>query len=521
MNDDTTAKKDTATPLVDNLPEGKVKEDLKKRLAAVKTATVTVNDRNSDGVPDSQAEANAAAEAAVKAAEDAAKAGQDKKAEVEKDGAVNPAEKAEVDNLNDDTTAKKHTATPLVDNLPEGKVKEDLKKRLAAVKTATVTVNDRNSDGIPDSQAEANAAAEAAVKAAEEAGQKGYAKKAEIEKDGIVNPAEKAELDKLNEDTAGKKATAAPLVNSLPNGEFKDALLARLAKVKFANVTVNDKNSDGIADDEAAAKAAAEVAVKAAEDAAKAGQAKKTEVEKDGVVNPAEAAEIDKLNANTTGKKATAAPLVNSLPNGEFKDALLARLAKVNTVSVTVNDQDSNGRADSIDKAFADAESAVKAAEAAAKAGEAKKAEVEQDGVVTPTEKGAVDTLNIDTIAKKTTAETLVNNLPEGEAKAALKARLEKVTTVTVEVSKVRPDNGEKPNTPEQPKEDSDSEKPAEPEKSAPGQSGQSDSNVQKSSVLPNTGESNTMIPWSAAALSILVGLGLVATGRKKEDEEA
>ncbi|MBD3948488.1 GA-like domain-containing protein [Aerococcaceae bacterium zg-1292] len=521
LNDDTTAKKDTATPLVDNLPEGKVKEDLKKRLAAVNTATVTVNDKNSDGVPDSQAEANAAAEAAVKAAEDAAEAGKDKKAEIEKDGIVNPAEKAELDKLNEDTAGKKSTAAPLVNSLPNGEFKDALLARLAKVKFATVTVNDKNSDGIPDDEAAAKAAAEAAVKAAEDAAKAGQAKKTEVEKDGVVNSAEAAEIDKLNADTTGKKSTAAPLVNSLPNGEFKDALLARLAKVNTVNVTVNDKNSDGIADDEAAAKAAAEAAVKAAEEAGQKGYAKKAEIEKDGVVNSAEAAEIDKLNADTTGKKSTAAPLVNSLPNGEFKDALLARLAKVNTVSVTVNDQDSNGRADSIDKAFADAESAVKAAEAAAKAGEAKKAEVEQDGVVTPTEKGAVDTLNIDTIAKKTTAETLVNNLPEGEAKAALKARLEKVTTVTVEVSKVRPDNGEKPNTPEQPKEDSDSEKPAEPEKSAPGQSGQSDSNVQKSSVLPNTGESNTMIPWSAAALSILVGLGLVATGRKKEDEEA
>ncbi|WP_142325255.1 GA-like domain-containing protein, partial [Streptococcus agalactiae] len=71
LNDVTTEKKGTATPLVDSLPEGPVKEALKARLDQVTTS-----------------------EAAVKAAEDAAQAGKDKKAEVEADGVVNPDEKS-------------------------------------------------------------------------------------------------------------------------------------------------------------------------------------------------------------------------------------------------------------------------------------------------------------------------------------------------------------------------------------------------------------------------------------------
>ncbi|MBF6979339.1 MucBP domain-containing protein, partial [Aerococcaceae bacterium zg-BR22] len=84
-----------------------------------------------------------------------------------------------------------------------------------------------------------------------------------------------------------------------------------------------------------------------------------------------------------------------------------------------------------------------------------------------------------------------------------------------------KPGNPEDPSMPEAPKEKPTPEKPAEPGQPTPEQPGQNKGEVKKSAVLPNTGEASTMIGWSAAALSILAGLGLVATGRKKEDEEA
>ncbi|KLK59462.1 peptidase, partial [Streptococcus agalactiae] len=186
-----------------------------------------------------------AAEAAVKAAEDAAQAGKDKKAEVEADGVVNPDEKSAVDGLNDVTTEKKGTATPLVDSLPEGPVKEALKARLDQVTTSEVTVNDADSNGKPDSQDAAEAAAEAAVKAAEDAAQAGKDKKAEVEADGVVNPDEKSAVDGLNDVTTEKKGTATPLVDSLPEGPVKEALKARLDQVTTSEVTVNDADSNG------------------------------------------------------------------------------------------------------------------------------------------------------------------------------------------------------------------------------------------------------------------------------------
>ncbi|WP_446451181.1 polysaccharide lyase family 8 super-sandwich domain-containing protein [Tuanshanicoccus lijuaniae] len=214
-------------------------------------------------------------------------------------------------------------------------------------------------------------------------------------------------------------------------------------------------------------------------------------------------------------------------------------------------------------KALATAEAAVKDAEVAAKAGQDKKIEIEKDNLISPAELADIDNLNKVTIKTKAVATSLVDKLPNGPEKVALKARLDKVTIVTLEVTKVQPDNDNKPSVPEQPekpnvpeqpekpnvpeqpekpnvpeqpekpsepktpeipKEDKENQvpaKPAAPSQPAPEQSTQNDGNIQKSSVLPNTGELSVIFPWSAAALSILVGLGLVITERKKEDEEA
>ncbi|WP_270720929.1 GA-like domain-containing protein, partial [Enterococcus faecalis] len=134
-------------------------------------------------------------------------------------------------------------------------------------------------------------------------------------------------------------------------------------------------------------------AVKAAEDAGKAGADKKAEVETDGLVTPEEKAAVDGLSDTTTAKKEDASKLVDALPEGPVKDSLKDRLDKVTTSEVTVNDADSNGKADDVDLAEKAAADAVKAAEDAGKAGADKKAEVETDGLVTPEEKAAVDGL--------------------------------------------------------------------------------------------------------------------------------
>ncbi|WP_242259004.1 GA-like domain-containing protein, partial [Streptococcus thoraltensis] len=437
LNKATADKKTAATALVDKLPDGDSKTALKDRLGKVTPSEVTVNDADSNGKADSQDKqeaALAAAEAAVKAAEAAAKAGQDKKAEVEKDGLVTPAEKTAVDNLNKATADKKTAATALVDKLPDGDSKTALKDRLGKVTPSQVTVNDANSNGKADNLDSVIARADFFTTSTERAAQATKTKKAEVEKDGLVTPAEKQAVDSLNAEVTKSKQAAEKFVDTLPEGKEKNEFKARLAKVTTSEVTVNDADSNGKADSQDRLEVA-EAAVKAAEAAAKAGQDKKAEVEKDGLVNPLEKTVVDGLNKTTVDKKNVASALVDTLPDSADKDALQARLAKVTTSEVTVNDANSNGKADTQDADLATAETAVKAAEAAAKAGQDKKAEVEKDGLVTPAEKTAVDDLNKTTVDKKDVASDLVDGLSDNAAKTALKERLSKVTTSQVTVN--------------------------------------------------------------------------------------
>ncbi|HDV0892058.1 TPA: LPXTG cell wall anchor domain-containing protein, partial [Enterococcus faecalis] len=68
-------------------------------------------------------------------------------------------------------------------------------------------------------------------------------------------------------------------------------------------------------------------AVKAAEDASKAGADKKAEVETDGLVTPEEKAAVDGLNDTTTAKKEDASKLVDALP--EIKQSSFMPFEKI------------------------------------------------------------------------------------------------------------------------------------------------------------------------------------------------
>jgi hypothetical protein len=84
-------------------------------------------------------------------------------------------------------------------------------------------VNDTDSDGTIDSSV---AAATAAVVAAEAAEQDLI--DAIADKGGIINPADKAELDALKAAVDTAKGTAQTLVNALPASEAKQKMLLDL-----------------------------------------------------------------------------------------------------------------------------------------------------------------------------------------------------------------------------------------------------------------------------------------------------
>ncbi|MGU7763820.1 GA-like domain-containing protein, partial [Enterobacter hormaechei] len=83
---------------------------------------------------------------------------------------------------------------------------------------------------------------------------------------GIINPADKAELDALKAAVDTAKGTAQGLVNALPASEAvqQTELQGRLDDLNTTVPAVNDTDSDGVIDSNVAA---AEAAVVAAEEA--------------------------------------------------------------------------------------------------------------------------------------------------------------------------------------------------------------------------------------------------------------
>ena len=95
-------------------------------------------------------------------------------------------------------------------------------------------------------------------------------------------------------------------------------------------------------------------------------------------------------------------------------------------------------------------------------------------------------------------------------------------TVMPAPVEPVKPEEPTKPENPAQPEEPAKPVEPSEPKQEAPQQTVVAPA-VEKTTQteLPNTGTTDEFAIFNAAALSILASLGLVATSRKKEEQEA
>ncbi|WP_204173259.1 hypothetical protein, partial [Staphylococcus sp. GDY8P40P] len=167
---------------------------------------------------------------------------------------------------------------------------------------------------------------------------------------------------------------------------------------------VNDADSNGVLDTEQLFEASQAVAN--AEQAKTAVDTKLSEITADGLVTPDEKSAVDALVQTLETAKETAKEKVNSVPNGTAgKGELQTRLDNISSVtSPEVNDVDSNGVLDS--DQLSEASQAVANAEQAKTVVDTKLTEITTDGLVTPDEKAAVDTL-IQTLenAKQTAKE--------------------------------------------------------------------------------------------------------------------
>src|SRR5699024_5649620 len=177
-------------------------------------------------------------------------------------------------------------------------------------------VNERDSNGVLET--EQLSEAEQAITAVGQAKQDVDTKLFEIKSDGLVNPSEKAELDKLIEALETAKAEASTKSNSVPDGTTgKDGLQTRLDQIGIVTAPeVNDRDSNGVLDTEQLSEAAQ--AIEAVEQARQAADNELTKITADGLINPDEKVELDKLIETLDTAKAGAATKLNNVPTGSI-----------------------------------------------------------------------------------------------------------------------------------------------------------------------------------------------------------
>ncbi|KTW23384.1 hypothetical protein NS341_04270, partial [Staphylococcus xylosus] len=256
--------------------------------------------------------------------------------------------------------------------------------------------------------------AEQAIEAVEEAKRAVDNKLTEITSDGLVNPSEKAELDKLIEALDKAKTNASEKLNNVPEGTTgKVDLQTRLDGIStVTSPEVNDKDSNGVLDTVQLTEA--EQAIESAEEAKQAVDSKLTEITSDGLINPSEKAELDVLIETLDKAKTNATEKLNSVPEGTTgKVDLQTRLDSINSVtSPEVNDRDSNGVLDTVQ--LTEAQEAIESLEEAKRAVDTKLTEITNDGLINPSEKTELDKL-IEVLDKaKTNATEKLTNVPDG-----------------------------------------------------------------------------------------------------------
>ncbi|WP_436951256.1 GA-like domain-containing protein [Staphylococcus shinii] len=425
--------KTTASEKVNNLPDGiKDKIKLQKKLEKIDTVTLPeINDVDSNGVLDTEQLSQASQ--AVQAAEQAKRDVNQKLEEVTKDRLITPSEKALVDKLNNDLEIAKSTAAEKINNVPNSMTgKGELQTRLGRIVTVTSPeVNDRDSNGVLDT--EQLLQVEQAIQAAEQARRNVAQKVAEVTNDSLVNPSEKAEIDRLNQVLETAKSTALEKLNSVPNGTpGKANLQTRLNQIgSVTTPEVNDRDSNGVKDTEQLSEA--EQAIEAVEQAKQAAANKLSEVTSDNLVNPSEKAELDQLIEALETAKAEASAKLNSVPDGTTgKDELQTRLGEIDSVAAPeINDRDSNGVLDT--EQLSEAEQAIEAVEQAKQAADNKLSEITADNLVNPSEKVELEQLIEALETAKVDASTKLNSVPNGTTgKDGLQTRLDQIGTVNL-----------------------------------------------------------------------------------------
>ncbi|MCD8865112.1 GA-like domain-containing protein [Staphylococcus arlettae] len=413
------------------LPESQ-KGDLPQRLEVLTGIAVPdINDQDSNGIADNIDQANAEATKAVEVAEQADKVAKEALTKANEDGVINPKEHQELEAASNQADTKKKEAEDKVKALPENQ-KVDLPQRLDKLTGIDVpNINDKDSKGVADDLDQAKDEATKAVEEAERADKEAKEKLANANKDGVINPNEHQELVAASKQAKETKAAAEAKVNALSESQKGD-LPQRLSKLTGIDIPgINDKDSNGVADDLDQAKDEATKAVVEAERADKVAKDKLTKANEDGVINPNEHQELEEASKKAKETKATADAKVKALPENQ-KGELPQRLEVLTGIDVpNINDQDSNGVVDDLDQANDEAMKAVEEAEKADKVAKEKLAKAVEDGAINPKEHQELTEEANQAETKKKAASEKVNKLPK-DKQDNLQERLDKLTGIKV-----------------------------------------------------------------------------------------
>ncbi|WP_419153291.1 GA-like domain-containing protein, partial [Staphylococcus pettenkoferi] len=414
-NQEATDAKKNAQEKVDALPSDQ-RGDMPSELDKLNGIDVPdVNDSDANGVSDEVDKQREEAQAAVDTAKRADQAAQDKLKEANADGLITPDEHEALEKANQEAAEAKQNAQSKVDALPSdqrGEMPGELDK-LHGINVPDV--NDSDSNGVSDDIDQQREEAQAAVNAAKSADQAAQGKLKEVNADGLITPDEHEALEKANQDVADAKQNAQEKVDALPSDQ-RDNMPSDLEKLNGIDIPdVNDSDANGVADDVDKQREEAQAAVDAAKSADQVAQDKLKEANADGLITPDEHEALEKANQEAADAKQNAQEKVDALPSDQRGD-MPGELDKLHGIVIPdVNDSDSNGVSDDVDKQREEAQAAVDAAKHADQAAQDKLKEANADGLITPDEHDALEKANQDAEDAKKNAQAKVNALPSDQ----------------------------------------------------------------------------------------------------------
>ncbi|WP_394802797.1 GA-like domain-containing protein [Staphylococcus simulans] len=386
--------------------ESKYRQDLPEKVQALTGISIpSVNDKNQNGIRDDIDTLIDKAQQLINATKDMAQAAQAKADEALVDGLINPSELEVLSGAKNLVEVNKAAAQAAIDALPAA-YQKDLQLQLDAINEITLpTVNDQDNNHIDDHTDALKAAVQDLVDEAKRAHETAQQQLESIQQDQLVTPKEQSEL--INQVNYAKTAKhyaqkAVDMIDENLRPEFQPQLDA----LKAIDIPeVNDKNSNGIDDNQDQLMSDALQAIKAAEAAEKVAQAGLETAQDNGVINDDEHDMLSNLQKAFLAQKNIAKDKI-ALVDDALKGELLKMLDALKGIAVpAVNDHNHNDVDDTLDQTLQDLINAVKAAHETAQGDLTK---VTADHLITPQEQDTlIESQNHASKLKEQATETI------------------------------------------------------------------------------------------------------------------